>query len=202
MATNPKPLAPWGTYIPYVGPMTVEQFEQFPGEEGWMYELHEGRVIAVPGPGSVHADIQGNLFSTLGAYISANGLGRLRGTGCYNLPVPNTTEELLCPDLSYVSPSNTASMPMRGSYPVGAPEMAIEIASPGDTRPQVKKKVGIYLQAGVQVVWVVWPRAGSIDVWLPSLLSAPVSTFGSSDVITGVPIFPSFQCPVQDILRP
>ena len=202
MATQSKPLAPWGTYVPYLGPTTVEQFEQFPAAEGWVYELHEGRVIAMPGPGSEHADIQENLFMTLGNYVRANALGRLRGTSCYNLPLPHTGEELLCPDLSYASPSNTASMPMRGSFPVGAPEMVIEIASPSDSHPALARKVGIYLQAGVQLVWVVWPRAGTIDIWLPSAPHAPSATRGGTDLIDGAPVFPAFQCAVREILRP
>jgi hypothetical protein len=47
MATNPIPQAPWGEYIPQVGRMTVEQFEQFPSVDGWMYELHQGRLITI-----------------------------------------------------------------------------------------------------------------------------------------------------------
>lgn len=100
MAALPRLNAPWGEYVPWVGPMTVEQFERFPGEEGWTYELHDGRLIVMPGPGAEHSDIQEHFFLTLGVYRRPNGLGRLSGTSCHNLPLPNTTEELLCPDLS------------------------------------------------------------------------------------------------------
>jgi Uma2 family endonuclease len=111
--------------------MTVEQFEQFPGEDGWKYELHDGRLIVMPGPGAEHADIQERFFLSLGVYIRDSGLGRLSGTSCYNLPLPNNAEELLCPDLSYVSyvsyvePARRAAMPLRGSYLVGALDLVI-----------------------------------------------------------------------------
>jgi len=79
MATNPLPQAPWGEYVPYVGHMTVEQFEQFPAEEGWIYELHKGRLIVMPGPGNVHSKIQTRFTLTLGLFIQQNQLGILKG---------------------------------------------------------------------------------------------------------------------------
>jgi Uma2 family endonuclease len=50
--------------------MTVEQFESFLGEDGWVYELHEGRLIRMPGPGTEHAHIQALLYRLLGSYLS------------------------------------------------------------------------------------------------------------------------------------
>lgn len=94
------------------------------------------------GPGAQHADIQERFFLTLGVFLRASGLGHLSGTSCYNLPLPNNTEELLCPDLSYVEPARCAAMPLRGSYLVGAPDLSIESASPNDIRPEIAAKVG------------------------------------------------------------
>lgn len=46
MAINSQVQAPWGEYLPRIGRMTVEQFEQFPSADGWYFELHEGSVFA------------------------------------------------------------------------------------------------------------------------------------------------------------
>lgn len=201
MATQPKPQAPWGEYDPFFGPLTVEQFEQLPATDGWQLELHAGRVIAVPGPGSDHADIQDNFAQTLGAFLRANQLGRLSGTGCYNLPLPGTTEELLCPDLSYVVPARKAAMPRRGSYLVGAPDLVIEIASPSDSHPAMLRKVGVYLRAGVPLVWVVWPATQTIDIWRPAQPQLPTATVSLSDMLDGQEVIPGFQCPVAGIFE-
>ncbi len=199
MATHPQLKAPWGEYVPWVGRMTVEQFEQFPGEEGWVYELHEGRLIVMPGPGAEHADIQERFFLTLGVYLRSNALGHLSGTSCYNLPLPNNTEELLCPDLSYVEPLRRAAMPLRGSYLVGAPDLAVEIASPSDTHPEMAVKAALYLRAGVRLVWVAWPGSQTIDVWRPASPAQPVVTLQSADTLDGVDVVPGFTCPIRDI---
>ncbi len=36
----------------------VAQFAMFPPEEGWVHELHQGRLIRMPGPGGEHSLIQ------------------------------------------------------------------------------------------------------------------------------------------------
>ncbi len=199
MATNPKPQAPWGEYLPRVGRMTVEQFAHFPSEDGWEYELHLGRLISMPGPGHEHARIQRNFFRTVDAYLASNKLGGLDGTGCYNLPLPNNKEEVLCPDLSYVLPAREATMPKRGSYLVGAPDLVIEIASPGDTHPELAAKVAVYLQAGVRLVWVVWPGTQTIEVWRATTPDKPAATLASTGALEGMDVIPGFACPVSDI---
>lgn len=200
MAITQLPQAPWGIYLP-LGRMTVEQFEALPGEDGWTYELHEGRIIVMPGPGDRHADIQERFFLSVGAFLRAHQLGHLKGTGCYNLPMPSSTEEVRCPDMSYVVPARLATMSMRGSYRVGAPDLVIEIASPNDTHPELEAKAKEYLQAGVQLVWIAWPTSQTIDVWLPSSPNQPFEILKSTDMLDGHHIVPGFQCLVSDLFE-
>jgi len=181
--------------------MTVEQFEQFPGEEGWVYELHEGRLIAMPGPGNEHGKIQTRFTLTVGLYIKQQQLGILSGTRCFNLPMPNNTEELLCPDLSYAAPAREAAMTQRGSYLVGAPDLVIEIASPNDTHPMLNEKARVYLQAGVRLIWVAWPDAQTIEVWRPTSPAAPTTTLQLADTLVGLEVVPGFACPVRAIFE-
>lgn len=199
MATQPKPAAPWGRYIEPLGRMTVEQFAQLPGADGWTYELLAGRVIVMPSPGDAHAKIQTRLVLRLGLYIETQQLGILTSTSCYNLPLPNQREDLLCPDLSYSRPEREAAMPLRGSYRVGAPDLVIEIASPNDTRPELAAKAAIYLEAGVALLWVVWPARRTIDVWRPASRSRPARVLTAADTLDGETIAPGFQCPVAAI---
>jgi len=198
MATNILPQAPWGEYVPRVGRMTVEQFEQFPMEDGWTYELHEGRLVSMPGPGREHGRIQTKLTVMLSNYLATHQLGTLYSTSCYNLPLSNNQEELLCPDLSYILPTHDVGVTMRGSYPVLAPDLVIEIGSPRDTRPKVADNVAIYLQAGVQLIWVVWPALQTIEVWLPSSPARP-TTISGNETLDGLHVIPGFQCAAHEV---
>lgn len=192
--------APWGEYVG-IGPLTVEAFDQLPLEDGWKFELWKGDLIRMPGPGKIHAAIAANFYDTVHAYLKEHKLGRLLSTNCYILQVAQDTEELLCPDLSYISPERRQGMPTRGSYSVGAPDLVIEIASPNDYRPQMQSKAQTYLQAGVRLVWVVWPNVQIIDVWHPSALDAPIATLGVGDTLDGRDVIPGFASPVQPIFE-
>jgi len=35
----PYPLAPWAEIVPHVPPMTVDDLESLPDDQGWVYEL-------------------------------------------------------------------------------------------------------------------------------------------------------------------
>jgi Uma2 family endonuclease len=191
--------APWGEYITGLGPMTIELFDQLTFKDGWVFELHEGRLIRMPGPGNQHADIQTNFYRTVDNFLAGHNLGRLKGTSCYNLPLPDNTEELLCPDLSYVVPARLARMSLRGSYLVGAPDLVIEIASPSDFRPQMQAKSQVYLAAGVRLVWIVWATTQSIDMWQPTSLTTPIKLLGLNDQLEGMDVIPGFTCAVKDL---
>lgn len=155
----------------------------------------------MPGPGQEHALLQSRLITTLGVFLIAHQLGELLGTGCFNLPLPDTTEELLCPDLSYTLPARQVTMPLRGSYLVGAPDLVIEIASPHDTRPELAEKAQTYLLAGVRMVWIVWPRSQTIDVWRNDTVGQPWQTWAATDQIDGLDLIPGFTYPVSDLFR-
>lgn len=88
---------------------------------------------------------------------------------------------------------------MRGSYPVLAPDLVIEISSPRDTRPQVARKAALYLQAGVQLMWVIWPDSITVEVWQPSSPSRSTTTLRNNDFLDGLHVIPGFQHPVSDI---
>jgi Uma2 family endonuclease len=200
--TTPPPAtgaAPWGEYIVGLGPMTVEIFDRLTIEAGWVFELHEGRIIRMPGPGNEHGDIQTNLYRIVDVYLARHNLGKLTGTSCYNLPLPSNTEELLCPDLSYVVPARKAQMSQRGSYLVGSPDLVIEIASPSDSRPQMQAKAQVYLAAGVRLFWIIWPSTQSVDVWRPTSPAAPVKLLGLNDQLDGMDVIAGFTCLVKDI---
>jgi Uma2 family endonuclease len=200
MATNPKPQAPWGEYAPHVGPMTVEQFEKLPSQDGWTYELYHGRLIRMPGPGGGHGDIQAELLGLLRTYLKTHKLGVATGTACYVLQLPHSKETVLCPDISYSLPARKAAAPKRGtSYLVLTPDLVAEIISPNDARSDIKQKTDTYLDAGVRLVWNVWPNSKQVEVWRPTQRKHPIAILSEMDTLDGLDVIPGFACLVRDI---
>ncbi len=52
-----------------------------------------------------------------------------------------------------------------------------------------------YLEAGVRLLWVIWPRYRSVDVWRPCS-DQPVAALGLDDVLDGLDVLPGFTYPV------
>ena len=90
-------------------------------------------------------------------------------------------------------------MPLRGSYLVGAPDLAIEIVSPNETHPELAAKAAVYMQAGVRLLWIAWPATRTIDVWRPTSPAQPIHTLADVDTLDGPDVVPGFNCPVKDI---
>ena len=88
MLKKPRTRAPWGEYVG-IGPLSIEAFDSLPLVDGWEFELHEGSLVRMPGPGKIHALMTARLNIIMQAYLADKQLGVLLGTNCYifNAPV-------------------------------------------------------------------------------------------------------------------
>ncbi len=199
MALN-RPFAqgPWGEYVANTGQLTVEQFAQLPDKDGWSFELHQGRLIHLPGPGGIHGQIQMRLSGMLWAALAPPQRAGLFGTACYYF-LSNDGDEVLCPDLSYITAEHMPTVTYRGSYLATTPDWVIEIASPNDYHPQMQQKMRIYLAAEVQMGWVIWPNSQTVDVWHPGDTTLPTRIATPADTLDGGAIIPGWTIAVHDI---
>ena len=195
-------LAPWAEPVPDAPyPMTVADLQALPDDE-WQYELVDGRLVRMPGSGSKASAIAINLAIALGAFVKAHKLGRVSGAdGAFNLTRPGApAETALIPDVAFVSAGRLA--PLRSdaanAIPHLAPDLVAEVASPSQYRPEMAAKARTYLEAGVRLVWVIWPDDEQVDVWRPGS-GAPVATLSLNDHLDGFDVLPGFSHPVADL---
>jgi Uma2 family endonuclease len=71
-----------------------------------------------------------------------------------------------------------------------------EVASPGDSASTVQSKVEDWLQAGIRLVWVVYPDTRSVSVYR-SLQEAEV--LSEPDTLDGASVFQDFSASVRDL---
>jgi Uma2 family endonuclease len=142
--------------------------------------------------GARHGEISLRLGAALLAFVSPKRLGKVfdSGTG-YRLPGGNVRS----PDASFVASKRLPTVP-EGFLEL-APDLAVEVLSPDDSPRGVLDRVGEYLAAGVQLVWVIDPRAGRA-VSYRSL--AEVREIGPSGTLDGGELLPGFRCPLADLL--
>ena len=78
-----------------------------------------------------------------------------------------------------------------------APDLAIEMLSPGNTKDEISHKVGNYMAAGT-VLWLGNPETKIIDVYVPG---QPVKRLRVGDVLEGGDVLPGFRLAVADIFE-
>lgn len=201
---KPSTLAPWAEPVPDPPPnLTANDLRDLP-DDGYTYELVEGRLVRVPGSGWQATTIAANMLTVLNMFVRAHKLGQVSGAdGELNLTQPGERQETaLVPDVAFVRADR---VPARDSddykkAPRLAPDVVVEVASPNQFRPEMAAKARLYLARGVRLVWVVWPADRQVDVWHPGS-DEPTATLGVNDQLDGLDILPGFTHPVADLFE-
>lgn len=162
------------------------------------YELVDGRLVKMQPTGGAHGRRTFDLAAALGAYAAQHGLGVVLGAESgFNLTRPGERREtVLAPDVAFVRAEN-ATLTETDDFPHLAPDLVAEVASPSDSRRRMATKARRWLDRGVRLVWVVWPRRREIDIWRRGDTATQPLTAG--DTLNGDIVVPGFSIPVARI---
>lgn len=104
-------------------------------------------------------------------------------------------DTIRAPDVSYVRAERIPEDVPEGFWEL-APDLAVEVVSPGDTAVEVREKVREYLAAGVPMVWVMYPGTREVIVHTADGLAR---AYGPDDVLEGLDLLPGFRCRVAEL---
>jgi Uma2 family endonuclease len=162
-------------------------------EDGNKYELVDGEIRMSPG-GARHSQVGVKLAARLLAFVQERQLGFVFGSDVgYRLPGGNVRS----PDASFVSAGRFPQDRVPDDFADLAPDLAVEVVSPGDRPRHVLDKVGEYLEAGTRLVWVIDPRRRKATAHR-SL--SDVRPLGPDDALDGEDVLPGFSCALASIL--
>jgi len=122
-----------------------------------------GRAVQKVSPRRTHAKLQ----TALGAELLrwAEGRGEVGTEWRFRIAPPGQIRRPLVPDVSYVSNERLRGLDDTDlELPPFAPDVAIEILSPGDRSRYVEHKIGVYLAGGSSLVVVVDPSDRSMTL--------------------------------------
>ena len=126
-------------------------------------QLVRGMVVREPRPGNRHGRVQVTLAVALGTWAREHGAACTVESGYVLSDEPATVRG---PDVAVVlEPRSAAGVP--GGWVRGAPDLAVEIVSPGDSWTATHAKILDYLDAGARLVWIVDPEARTVWVHRP-----------------------------------
>jgi Uma2 family endonuclease len=157
-----------------------------PGFDERRLELIDGEVCEKPMRTWGHGHIAGRLFAALDPHGHASVEPRAM--------IPGTADRgdsSVLPDVAFY----LSDPPGNNDWMRRPPDIAVEVLSPGQSRPEMRAKVDIYRAFGVRSVWVVDPEWGLVDIYE----GAGRRTVDRSEVLT-TPVVPALRLPVRDIL--
>ena len=191
MGTNqPRPIVPAAQQ----NLLTADDLAKQP-DDGTRYELVKGVLQKMQPTGFEHGICAAEIGSRLNVHVKTHKLGYVCGaeTGFRIAQNPDTVR---APDAAFVCQASIELQGIVKGYWNGAPDLAIEVISPGDTYAEVAEKVDEWLTAGCRMVWVVNPRRETVEVYRPN---EDFTLLRGTDTLDGGDIVEGFQCQVQDI---
>ena len=138
--------------------MTYADYAAMP-DDGHRYQVIEGELFMTPAPNEPHQRSLQNLFSLMRDYVRAAGLCKV-----YFAPfdVVLSDENVVQPDALFISKERLKIITEANVQ--GAPDLVVEILSPGTAHIDRADKRELYARFGVREYWLVSPEAGSIEV--------------------------------------
>jgi Uma2 family endonuclease len=176
--------------------VTIAEVELSPPEFNW--ELIKGEVVAV-NPTSLHAAAVGaRILTFLNAHVLATNAGLVVGpdAGFVIFPDQNT---LLAPDVSFITAPRVPSFAAQQHFARLAPDLVVEVMSPSDRMTDALRKISLYLEAGVPLIWLVEPGTRTLSVFEPD---RPPVRLAGDQIVAAAAILPGFSMRVDDLLGP
>jgi Uma2 family endonuclease len=142
------------TALPRLGPYRVRDYDQLPDYP--RHELVFGRLHVTPSPFSRHQIT----VQVLGRHLER--IAKAAGGFAFLAPldVVLADHSVVQPDILYVS---AARLELIGNRVEGAPDLVVEVLSPGTARFDRVKKLKLYALYGIQEYWLVNHEMRQID---------------------------------------
>ncbi len=169
---------------PKQGHWTYNYYAALP-DDGKRYEIVNGVLLMTPSPGKQHQEVSFEIASYLRIYVRQANLGRV-----YIAPfdVQLAPSMVVQPDVMVILQQNLDKV--SSNRVLGAPDLVVEVVSPGTATYDRHAKQIAYAQAGVPEYWIADPSARTVEVLL---LEGTV--YNSAGIFEGKATLPSLIVP-------
>jgi Uma2 family endonuclease len=171
--------------------LTAEDLHAMPDVPGKRFELVRGELVEVPTAGYPHAQLVRALQRLLDRFAVEHRLGEVFGDGLGYI-IARDPDVVRVPDVSFIAGARLPAEGIQGFVPF-APDLAVEIVSPGDTASEIEQRVRDWLDGGASMVWVVYPSAPSLTAYRSD---RSARHHGPRDEVEGGDVLPGFAAPL------
>ncbi|HYE21288.1 MAG TPA: Uma2 family endonuclease [Tepidisphaeraceae bacterium] len=180
---------------PAPGQATIQDVIDIHARTRRLCELVDGTLIEKP-VGFKESMIALAIASAIRAFVLPRNLGVVSGPdGMMNL----FADLVRMPDVAFTAWARFpgGKVPEK-PVPRLAPDLAVEVLSPSNTRREMERKRGEYFQAGARLVWIVDLDARTVDVYTLGAPDAPL-TRRSNETLDGGEVLPGFSLPLTEL---
>jgi Uma2 family endonuclease len=180
--------------------MTADEFFNSPYAEG--FELINGKVVSKSRGfetdmpiGAKHGAVTDGLESRMSYFVRKNKLGRVFAAETGFILAEGTVRGI---DIAFVGNENIAKFGIPDSFFPCAPDLAVEVISPGNSVEEIQDKIEQYLAAGTTLVWIVYPKRKMVHVHRQSNV---IKVLRENDELTGEDVLPDFKVKLSEIFE-
>lgn len=159
-------------------------------------ELINGRLIQMTPTGNEHGAIELRIGARLLAHVEEQKLGKVR-VGEVGIYIRRNPDTIRAADVLYISSERYAAR-RSVSYLDVAPELIVEILSPGDSWSEVMQKMRDYFSIGVRVIWIADPAARTVYAYRST---TDVREFGEQAELVDAEVLPGFSVKVAELFE-
>lgn len=179
---------------------TVADLEQIEPVDGMRYEVIDGELYVTHAPSWRHQVVASKINTAFENWSSETGLGT-------TMQVPGlvfSAESGVIPDVVWSSWDQLWAAEDRAGHFTLAPELVVEIVSPGseNERRDRQTKLALYSREGVKEYWIVDLQGRSIDIFRRAGNELEfVMTLAGDDILES-PLLPGFRLEIARIWPP
>jgi Uma2 family endonuclease len=160
-----------------------------------LYELVD-EVLVEKVMGLREAVYGGRILGRMEPYVERHQLGFVVGADGPMEILPNLVR---IPDVSFVSWDDVPGDDIpEEPVPQLVPRLAVEVVSKGNTPGEMARKLHDYFEAGVRLVWFIYPKTQSAEV-----CTSPTSIkrLTKNQSLDGGDVLPGFRLPLKEIFQ-
>jgi Uma2 family endonuclease len=176
--------------------LTYDDFVHFP-DDGKRHELIDGEHYVTPSPNTKHQQVSGRLYLLIGTWLETNPTGQLFYAP-YDVVISRF--DIVEPDLLYFS-NDRAATAITVLHATSAPDLVVEIGSPGTRKRDETIKRRLYERSGVLEYWVVDPEIDLIRVYRRTndTFDRPIELSREAGEVLSTALLPGLQIPLAKV---
>ena len=177
--------------------LTIDQYNALDEPVGVRYELDRGELIAAPSPTPRHNIISGEVLNRMIAFAEEKNCGQ----PFYAIDVKLGENTVRRPDVMFFRRERLKGIDLKQVPMLVVPDLVIEVVSKFDRPDDLMLKVRQYVRAGVQAVWVLYPKTREAYRYVPQALQPTVLDAEHGGKFEEPELLPGFSILLSDILH-